>query len=385
MSILSIHGRKYGAGSPLIVAEVGTGHNGDRVKAAELIAAAVDSGAGCVKFQHVYADEIIHPLTGVVPLPGGPVALYDRFRALEIGLDFLSFLKDETESRGALFLCTPFGKRSARELRDLGVAAMKVASPELNHEPLLDELASFGLPVILSSGVSTLADIERAVGLFSARPAYQDGVSLALLHCVTAYPAPERDYNLRILPVLSTLLSMAPEVSDHSMDPVLVPALAAAVGAVVIEKHLCLSRDDPGLDDPIALPPGQFAAMVRAVQDAAGRPLDETALTLSRDYTPELVEAVLGNGRKRLASSEADNYGRTNRSLHARTAIRAGQAFTEGNVAILRTEKVLRPGVQPRFLPIILGRLAARDVPDGQGIRWEDVGGPVDAQAVSPG
>jgi sialic acid synthase SpsE len=361
---------------PLIIAELGTGHGGSAAKASELSHAAIEAGADCVKFQHMYADEIIHPNTGLVPLPGGPVPLYRRFQELETGPEFLSRIKEEVERRGALFLCTPFGLRSARELRSMGVRAMKLASPELNHLPLLHELASYGLPTLVSSGVSTLADIETA--LFAFRRAYPEryggeGDALALLHCVTAYPAPEEDYQLRVLPHLSALFGLAVGVSDHTMDPVLVPALATSVGACVIEKHFCLSRDDPGLDDPIALEPAAFARMCKAVRGAAAVEPSEAYARLAEEYGSERVEAVLGGGAKRLAPSEEANYGRTNRSLHALRAIRAGELFSEDVVALLRTEKVLRPGLAPAFLPLTLGRRAARDIASGEGIEWEDL------------
>ncbi|HQO65707.1 MAG TPA: N-acetylneuraminate synthase family protein [Spirochaetales bacterium] len=350
------------AGEALIIAELGTGHGGDELKAMELAAAAVEAGADCVKLQHVYADEIIHPETGLVPLPGGLTRLYDRFLAVETGPDFIGRVKDRVESLGAEFLCTPFGLRSARELRELGVRAMKVASPELNHLPLLDELASYGLPTILSSGVSTLADIELALSRFH-------GVRTALLHCVTAYPAPEADYNLRLLPALSALFGLPVGVSDHSSDPILVPAVAVALGAAIIEKHFCLSRSDDGLDDPIALPPAEFAAMASAIR---ARPsLDG----LRAEYGSARVEATLGDGVKRLAPSERANYTRTNRSIHAKRRIRAGERLGDDNLSILRTEKVLRPGLEPRLWEAVIGRVAARDVPDGEGLEWADIGG----------
>ena len=351
-----------GNGDVLVIAELGTGHGGDEVKAKELVAAAIEAGADCVKLQHVYADEIIHPETGLVPLPGGLTRLYDRFKALETGPDFLALVKERVESLGAEFLCTPFGVRSARELRELGVRAMKVASPELNHLRLLDELASYGLPTILSSGVSTLADIEFALGRFH-------GVQAALLHCVTAYPAPEADYNLRLLPALSGLFGVAVGVSDHSSDPALVPAVAAAMGAAIVEKHFCLSRSDDGLDDPIALPPGEFAAMVGAIRKRS------TLEDLRFEYGDARVESALGDGVKRLAPSERANYARTNRSIHATRRILAGERLGDDNLAILRTEKVLRPGLEPRFMAVVAGREAARDVPNGEGLEWADVGG----------
>jgi sialic acid synthase SpsE len=363
---------RYDGGRPLIIAEIGTGHGGDEDKAAELIDAAIGAGAVSVKFQHVYADEIIHPATGYVPLPGGPVALYDRFRALETGPKFMSRLKERVESLGAVFLCTPFGPKSARELRDMGVGVMKIASPELNYAQLLDELATYGLPTILSSGVSKLADIEGAIERLSGSP-------LALLHCVTAYPAPEEDYNLRVLGALSTLFGVPVGVSDHSLDPVLVPALAVASGACIVEKHFCLSRDDLGLDDPIALPPGDFRRMVDAIGRisaiAAGPGGSEAAISeLAAEFGVERVEATLGNGRKRLAPSERANYSRTNRSIHASRPIAMGATLGYDNLAVLRTEKVLRPGLDPRYLPLAIGRAAARDVPDGEGLEWADLG-----------
>ncbi len=357
----------------LIIAEIGTGHGGDVVKACDLIDAAVESGADCVKFQHVYAAEIIHTATGLVPLPGGLTRLYDTFKALETGPDFMARLKERVESLGALFLCTPFGLKSARELRDIGVHAMKIASPELNYAQLIDELASYGLPTILSSGVSRLADIENAFGPFS-----RAGIPTALLHCVTAYPAPEADYNLRVLEALSMLFGMPVGVSDHSVDPRIVPSLAVASGACILEKHFCLSRNDDGLDDPIALPPHDFRHMATVVRHTS-RLVDEigsaaTINALGNEYGTARVEAVLGDGCKRLAPSEAANYTRTNRSIHARRHIARGEIFSADNLAILRTEKILRPGLEPRHLSVVLGRHASRDIPDGEGVEWADLG-----------
>ncbi len=325
-----------------------------------------------MKFQCVFAEEILHPRAGSVPLPGGSVRLYERFKALELDASFYEKAKAEAERRSMLFLCTPFGLRSARLLRDIGVTAMKVASPELNHLPLLEELASYGLPTILSSGVSTLSDIERAVGRF--RAVGRIAANLALLHCVTAYPAPEAEYNLHVLAPLAALLGLPVGVSDHSLDPILVPALSVAVGGVIVEKHICISRDDEGLDDPIALPPDDFAAMAGAVRVAQARGAAETAAELAERYGTDRIAAVLGDGAKRLAPSEAANYGRTNRSIHASRDIESGEAFSPANLALLRTEKILRPGLHPEYLPLLQGRLARRAIPSGEGVEWEDVG-----------
>lgn len=379
-------GARYGRDRVFVIAEIGTGHGGDRAKARELIAAAAESGADCAKFQYVIADEIVHPATGAVPLPGGDIRIYDRFKALEAGEDFYRYLCEECKRQGLVFLCTPFGIESARHLLKIGAELFKIASPELNHCGLLDEISSYAVPVIVSSGVSKLGDIERAISRLRPLrdPAGQNTADaghspkahdLALLHCVTAYPAPAEDYNLRILPHLSGIFGLPVGVSDHSLDPVLVPALSVAMGAVIVEKHICLSRKDSGLDDPIALPPDDFSRMTAALRRAQTQLPELTIAETTESFGAERVAAVLGDGVKRLALSEERNYGRTNRTIHARVDIEKGTRFTKTNIAILRTEKVLRPGLDPELFDVLIGRKAERNIPAGEGIEWADVGG----------
>ncbi|MDR2110049.1 MAG: N-acetylneuraminate synthase family protein [Spirochaetaceae bacterium] len=377
--------RKFNAQRALIIAELGTAHGSSLGRAKELVDAAGEAGADCVKFQMVYAGEILHPRTGEVALPGGKIRLYERFRQLETGPEFFAEMKAYAEARGLLFLCTPFGLRSARELRALNPALVKIASPELNYSGLLREIASWDLPVLLSTGVSKLGDIEAALEILE-NPVPElppDGVpdggtlksrgKICLLHCVTAYPAPETDYNLRLLRTLSPVFGLPLGLSDHSLDPELVPALGISQGAALIEKHFCLSRDDPGLDDPIALPPRLFAQMVRAVRRASGAGPKETLAAYRRDRGAALVEAVLGTGIKTLAPSERANYTRTNRSIHALRDIAAGEILQSGDFAVLRTEKNLRPGLPPSWEAEIPGRRARRDIPGGEGIEFEDI------------
>jgi sialic acid synthase SpsE len=419
----------YSPKNPLVIAELGTGHGGNLSKAKEMAAAAAESGAACIKFQMVFADEILHPNTGEVALPGGKIRLYDRFKQLEMPPEFYAEIKAYIESRGLLFLCTPFGLKSAQILRALQPKIVKIASPELNYTALLQEIAGWGLPVLLSSGVSTLGDIEEALEIMGsggeASPLAPDfrsstplrnapvqhprrtrlskdslpfsdtvdssraGTTLippdqrpltgrfigspTLLHCVTAYPAPETDYNLRVLKSLAAVFGVAVGVSDHSLDPELVPALAVTQGAAVIEKHFCLSRDDPGLDDPIALPPSEFARMVKAIRRAAEMGAEETLAELRRERGTETIEAVLGNGIKTLAPSEKENYLSTNRSIHALRDIKAGEIIRAEDFAVLRTEKILRPGLAPSWAASLSGRTAQKFIPAGEGIRFEDV------------
>ncbi len=353
----------------LIVAELGTGHGGNLDRAFELIDAAAKAGADCAKFQLVIADEILHPNTGLVDLPGGPVSLFERFQELERDEDFYRKIKDHTESRGIGFLCSPFGIRSARILRSLGCEALKIASPELNHLPLLEEVSSYNLPLILSTGVSTLGDIKRALAIA--------GGAVTLLHCITQYPAPEEEYNLRLIPNLSAIFDVPVGISDHSLDPELIPAASVSLGARIVEKHFALSTDSGGLDDPIALTPELFSKMVGAIRKAETLRNEEGTQAaiqwLSRRFGEGRVKRVLGSGKKELAPSERNIYGRSNRSLHALDTIQKGQIITERDVALLRTEKNLRPGLPPEYLNLVLGKRALRAIPAGQGVVWEDL------------
>ena len=367
----NVAGRRFSAfNRVMIIAEIGTGHGGNIGKAKELIDAAAESGADCAKFQIVYADEILHPDTGFVNLPGGKIRLYDRFRELEVAPDFYAEIAAYCEKKGLLFLASPFGLKSLSELEALDPPCIKIASPELNHFPLLRAAAATRRPIILSSGVSRLGDIERALEATACIP------ERVLLHCVTSYPAPEEEYNLSVLESLSSIFGIAVGVSDHSLDPVLVPLLAVAMGAAVIEKHICLSRADHGLDDPVALPPEAFARMVAEVRKSCaisgGTMQGETVSAMEREYGKEKIARILGNGKKELAPSERENYTRTNRSIHYMRSIKAGNTVEEGDIALLRTEKVLTPGLAPEWLDTVLGARLVRDVASGAGVAWED-------------
>jgi len=370
--------------STMIIAEIGTSHGGSYEKAKELIDAAAGAGCDAVKFQWVYADEILHPDTGFVQLPGGSIRLYDRFRQLETDSAFYAQAAAYARQQGVQFVCSPFGLRSLGELLDIHPDAVKIASPELNHIPLLNALAAFRrkqknngtepVQVILSSGVSKLSDIERAVAIIGTE-------RVTLLHCITSYPAPETEYNVRLVKTLSSIFGVSCGISDHSLDPVLVPALAAAEGSVMTEKHITLSRKTDGLDDPVALEPEQFALLCRAVRQCetalrrygAERGAAEIISQMKDEYGTEKVDAVLGTGIKTLAASETENYGRTNRSLHFMHSMSAGQIIRAEDIAILRTEKVLTPGISPDYLDTVVGARIVRSVTSGAGVSWNDL------------
>ncbi|MBQ3670303.1 MAG: N-acetylneuraminate synthase family protein [Treponema sp.] len=359
-----------------IVAEIGTSHSGDFEKAKKLIDVSAQNGADVVKFQWVYADEILHPDTGFVNLPGGKTRLYDTFKSIEVAPSFFKDCMDYVHSLGKKFMCSPFGTKSLEELLSIKPDFVKIASPELNHIPLLSALAEYRkttpVPVVISSGVSRLCDIENALSILGT-----DGITL--LHCITFYPAPEEEYNLRLIPNLSRIFGIPCGVSDHSLSPILVPSLACALGSTMIEKHITLSKKMDGVDDPVALEGEEFGFMNHAVRQCEAvfrqygkeRGRDYIIKELKGEYG-ERIEKILGDGVKRLSKSEEQNYGRTNRSLHFLRAMKKGETVKKSDIGVLRTEKILSPGMHPKFLDDIDGRTLVRDVENGAGVVLAD-------------
>jgi sialic acid synthase SpsE len=354
-----------GSKKTFIIAEIGTSHGGSLEKAKKLIRAAKDSGADCAKFQVVFADEIIHKNTGIVELPGGPTPLYSIFKNLEKDISFYKTLKDETESCGLTFMASPFGLKSADILESISSDIFKIASPELNHLPLIKKIVSYEKPLIISSGVSKLEDIERALS-------YVDISKTTLLHCITSYPAPESDYNLKLIPNLKNIFGVETGVSDHSLDPVLVPSLSVLLGAKVVEKHICLSNETDGLDDPVALNPDNFKIMCNSIRKYEKLSYKKGIMELEMIYGRSKITKIVGCGVKKLAKSEEQNYGKTNRSLHALKELTPGTILTEENSALLRTEKVLRVGLPPHLVENFYGKKLTQKIPDGEGIKLED-------------
>lgn len=358
---------------PFIIAEVGTAHGGSFEEAQKLIDAAANAGADCVKFQIVYAEEILHPETGFVDLPGGKIRLYDRFKELEMPKNFFYKCKNYCQTCGVGFCASPFGIESFNDLMAMQPFAVKIASPELNHTPLLEHIASHcgETPLILSSGVSKLKDIEKALETIENAQQGKKKSEIALLHCITSYPAPATEYNLRLIENLSSIFGISCGVSDHSLDPILVPVLATASGACIIEKHICLDKNAGGLDDPVALPPDDFEKMVKAVRKAENTPKAEIILELSERFSNKTVCECLGDGIKRLAKSEQANYKRTNRSIHFLHNMQQGQKITQDDVSILRTEKILEPGIEPEYLDEVIGSFLTKDTKAGEGVNWQ--------------
>ena len=335
---------------PLVVAEAGVNHGGSVDRARDLVRAAAEAGADAVKFQTFHADALARP--------DAPQAAYQRERApsatqremlrgLELPDEAWGQLAEEAATRGILFLSTPFDLRSARLLASLGIPGFKVGSGDLTNLILLRALAAFGRPLLISTGMATLDEID--VSLADLR-AHGDP-PVVLLHCTSAYPAPMADANLRAMATLRDRYAVPIGYSDHTRGLAAAVA-AAALGAAVIEKHITLDRSLPGPDHAASLEPGEFAAMVRGARAAA---------------------TALGSGGKRPAASELDARNVARRSLAAIRALPAGHVLREEDLTALRPAD----GISPQRLDAVVGRRLARGVETAATLLPEDLDPPL--------
>ncbi len=352
-----------------VIAEAGVNHNGDPAMAMRLIEAAVEAGADAVKFQSFTAARLVSPAAPKARYQQATTAesesQFEMLRKLELTAAQQRALAAHCGTRGIEFMSTPFDEQAVAFLsQDVGVQRLKVASGEITNGPLLLAVARCGLPVILSTGMSTLDEVRAALGVlafgFTAAPdvrpsaeafaqAYEseagrralDG-KVTLLHCTSEYPAPHDEANLRAMATLREAFGLPVGLSDHSIGP-LVPLAAAALGAGVIEKHLTLDRGLPGPDHLASTAPADFAEMVAGIRT---------------------VEAALGSPDKRPTASELANRAVARRSLVALSPIRAGETFDESNLAARRPGT----GATPLRYWDLLGTRAARDYAAGEAI-----------------
>ena len=250
---------------------------------------------------------------------------------------------DICRDNGVQFLSSPFDEQSADMLDRLGVPAFKVPSGELTNHGFLRYLAAKGRPMILSTGMSTLAEVADAVDAIMSTGARE----LSLLHCVSEYPAPFAEINLRAMRTMADAFGLPVGYSDHAPG-IEVAVAAVALGARIIEKHMTLARDMEGPDHAASLEPGDLAEMVRAIRN---------------------VEAALGDGIKAPAPCEASNIGVARKSLVAERDIAAGERLGPGNVAVKRPGR----GIQPADLEKVMGLTVTADIRAGSFITWKDL------------
>lgn len=328
---ISIAGRNVGPNHPcFIIAEAGVNHNGSLESARQLIDVAVQAGADAVKFQTFKAERLATPDAPKAEYQlrntGGTESQYEMLQRLELSEDAHRDLLTYCQERGILFMSTPFDEGSADFLDELNIAVFKIPSGEVTNLPFVEHVARKQKPLIVSTGMADLNEVETAVRTIEA----SGNPSLILLHCVSNYPASSADANLRAMQTMQETFNVAVGYSDHTLG-IEVALAAVALGACVIEKHFTLSRDLPGPDHRASLEPEELAAMVRGIRT---------------------VEAALGHGRKEPAASEAEIAAVARRSLVAALDLSAGTELTERMIAIRRPGT----GLPAAMLSEIVGR-----------------------------
>ena len=345
----SVGKRSVGGGAPvLVVAEVGVNHNGDLALARRLVDAAVETDADAVKFQTFDSRRLVTadaPKAGYQrETTGAGESQRQMLARLELTTAQLAEMRDYCAACGIPFFSTPFDEASADELERLHVTVFKIPSGEITNLPFLRHVASKGKPVILSTGMSTLDEVADAVAAIRAA----GDPPLALLHCVSAYPAPPAEMNLRAMDTLRAAYGCPVGLSDHTLGSEVAIA-AVARGAEIVEKHLTLDRRLPGPDHRASMEPVELAAMIRAIRT---------------------VESALGDGLKRPMPSETDARRVARKSLVAARAIRTGERLTVDHVVIKRPGT----GIPPVDLPRIVGRRALRDIAPDELLDWAEFG-----------
>lgn len=341
--------RRVGEGAPVfVVAEAGVNHNGDLALAKRLIDVAAEAGADAVKFQTFRTASLVSR--------AAPKAAYQReatgaadsqeamLRPLELGLDQHTALREWCAKRGIIFFSTPFDPASADLLETLGVPLFKIPSGEITNLPFLRHVAAKGRPVVLSTGMATLDEVDQAVTAIRE----SGGPPLALLHCVSAYPAPPSEMNLRAMDTLRRAFDCPVGLSDHTLG-IEVAVAAVALGASIIEKHFTVDRNLPGPDHGASLEPAGLRRLVASIR---------------------VVESALGDGVKRPTPSEIETRSVARKSLVAARAIRAGETLTPDAIAIKRPGT----GIAPADLPKALGRPVRRSLAADEVIEWEALG-----------
>ncbi len=328
-----------------VIAEAGVNHNGDLETARRLIDVATAAGADAVKFQTFSAGALV---TRSAPKaayqqrndPSGQ-SQFEMLRGLELDEDAHRSLMEHCRRHELCFLSTPFDEASADMLERLGVPGFKVGSGEVTNLPLLRHLAGKRLPMILSTGMSDLSEVTRAVETIEAA----GDPPLALMHCVSSYPADPAEANLRAIPVMARAFGRPVGWSDHTAGRAVALA-AVALGACIIEKHFTLDRSMPGPDHKASLEPAELGDLIRDIR---------------------VVEAALGDGRKRCMPSERDTAKVARRSLVATCDIPSGTVLTKSMIGTRRPGL----GLEPAEIERVVGRTTKQPVEAGAVLSWE--------------
>ncbi len=328
----------------LIIAEAGVNHNGDANLARRLVEVSAEAGADIVKFQTFSADRLVDGGARLADYQARnlaqPMTQHAMLKRLELDRGDHQDLMAHAERCGIGFLSTGFDVESVDLLLALGIPMIKVPSGEISNLPYLRHVGALGKPILLSTGMSTLGEVEAALAVLESAGSRRADVTV--LHCTTEYPAPLAEVNLRAMLTLRDAFGVKVGYSDHT-DGIEVAVAAVALGATVIEKHITLDRNLPGPDHKASLEPTEFRAMVAMIRN---------------------IELALGDGIKRVTASEGRNRDVARKSLVASRPIRAGERYSAANLAVRRPGT----GVSPMRWEEVLGCPAPRDFSVGEAI-----------------
>lgn len=320
--------------SCLVIAEAGVNHNGDIELAKRLVDAAYDAGADYIKFQTFKADNLVTAKARKADYQekqtGAEESQYSMLKKLELSYQNFILLNDYCRVKGISFLSTPFDNKSIEFLDKLGMQVWKIPSGEVTNYPYLVKIAETHKPIIMSTGMCTLEDVEAAIQVLTMKGCGP----ITLLHCTTEYPAPYAEVNLNAMETLRSTFNLPVGYSDHTQG-IVIPIAAVAMGAVVLEKHFTLDRTMEGPDHKASLEPAELKAMIEAIR---------------------CVEVSLGDGVKTPTDSERRNMGIVRKSIVALRPIRKGEQFTTENV----TTKRPGSGINPMRWNEVLGQFAKR-------------------------
>ena len=318
-----------------IIAEAGVNHNGDIETAKKLVNAAALAGADAVKFQTFKAKNLVcknaRKAEYQLETTDGKESQFDMLKKLELTPEMHKILLEYCHQKGIIFLSTPFDIESLYFLVQCGLEIIKIPSGEITNYPYLREVGKTGKKVILSSGMSTLSEVQEAVGVLKGNGSKE----ITVLHCNTQYPTPYGDVNLKAMLTLKRELKIEVGYSDHTQG-IEVPIAAVALGASVVEKHFTLDRNMEGPDHKASLEPDELRTMVSAIRN---------------------IELALGNGKKIPSESERKNISIVRKSIVAKCKICAGEIFTGSNL----TTKRPGTGISPMKWDEVIGRKAKRD------------------------
>jgi N,N'-diacetyllegionaminate synthase len=321
----------------LVIAEAGVNHNGSLETAKKLVDVASEAGADMVKFQTFSADRLVTISANKAEYQNQTTdaseSQHAMIRKLELSREMHEDIIAYCKQRNIEFFSTGFDTQSIDMLVDLGLEQFKIPSGEITNLPYLRHIGKYGKPVILSTGMANLGEIEAALEVLETSGTTRNKITV--LHCNTEYPTPLEDVNLRAMQAVRDAFGVAVGYSDHTLG-IEVAIAAVAMGATVIEKHYTLDRNLPGPDHRASLEPDELKAMVQAIRN---------------------IEKTLGDGIKRPSSSETKNKLIARKSLVASSAIRNGDSFTEINLAVKRPGT----GISPMLWDEVIGRTAIRD------------------------